>query len=117
MSICHCMISGLDLEDGKTTIKGLKIGMIKKAFKYKLYDLSKYNLYSKDNDLNHIMDMSDFFARNKEICVSDVTGKSYCIWLRMLINFEIDGQKVQIKISEYDPRIVKKIRKMSGFDD
>jgi hypothetical protein len=29
----------------------------------------------------------------------------------------IDGKKVQIKISEFDPKTVKKIRQKSGYDD
>lgn len=46
------------------------------------------------------MDMADFFKKNEHLCVSDVT----------------DGQKVQIKISEYEPNIMKKIRRKSGYD-
>jgi hypothetical protein len=46
------------------------------------------------------MDMADFYRRNEHLCVSDVT----------------DGQKVQIKISEYEPSILKKIRRRSGYD-
>ena len=47
------------------------------------------------------MDVADFYKRNTDMCVSDLTN----------------GKKVQIKISEYDRDIVKKIRKKSGFND
>lgn len=38
MSICHCLISGYEkeIEDGKGFIKGLNIGVIKKAIRYQL---------------------------------------------------------------------------------
>ena len=35
MSICHCLISGSEKEDEKI-VKGINIGIIKKAFKYQL---------------------------------------------------------------------------------
>ncbi len=54
----------------------------------------------KENDVDHLMDMAEFYKRNEHLCVSDVT----------------DGQKVQIKISEYEPNIMKKIRRKSGYD-
>lgn len=54
----------------------------------------------KNNDVNHIMDMADFFRRNEHLCVSDIT----------------DGKKVQIKISEYEPALLTKIRRNSGYD-
>lgn len=47
------------------------------------------------------MDMADFFKKNGHLCVSDVT----------------DGKKVQIRIQEYEPTIVKKIRRKSGYND
>lgn len=57
--------------------------------------------FRKDNDINHLMDMADFFKKNGHLCVSDVT----------------DGKKVQIRIQEYEPTIVKKIRRKSGYND
>ena len=45
--------------------------------------------------------MASFYKKNSHLCVSDVTN----------------GKKVQIKISEYDREIVKKIRLKSGYDD
>jgi len=50
--------------------------------------------------VNHIVDMADFFRRNENLCVSDITN----------------GKKEQIKISEYEPNILKKIRRRSGYD-
>ena len=56
--------------------------------------------------------MSEFFKKNEDLCVSDVTSKK-------IINAEIhiDGKRVQIKITEYDPELCKKIKRSSGFDD
>ena len=45
--------------------------------------------------------MAAFYKNNPHLCVSDVTN----------------GKKVQIKISEYDRDIVKKIRRKSGYND
>lgn len=47
------------------------------------------------------MDIADFFRKNGNLCVLDIT----------------DGQKNQIRIQEYEPSIVKKIRKKSGYSD
>lgn len=87
MSICHCMISQEEKENEE---KGIGLGMIKKAFRYQL----------KDNDISHLMEMSDFFKKNPDLCVSDITN----------------GKKIQIKVSEFDPHTVKRIRERSGYD-
>ena len=46
------------------------------------------------------MDMADFFKKNSQLCVSDVTR----------------GKKVQIQITEYDRDIFRKLRRRSGID-
>lgn len=46
------------------------------------------------------MDMATFYKQNPALCVSDVTN----------------GKKVQIKVTEYDRDICRKIREHSGID-
>ena len=46
------------------------------------------------------MDVAAFYRQNPDLCVSDLTK----------------GQKVTVKISEYDREIVKKIKARSGYD-
>lgn len=53
-----------------------------------------------ENDIYHIMDMANFYKQNPGLCVSDVTN----------------GKKVQIKVTEYDRDICRKIREKSGID-
>ena len=32
-------------------------------------------IYSrKDNDINHLMDMAEFYKKNEELCVTDITS-------------------------------------------
>jgi 6-pyruvoyl-tetrahydropterin synthase len=64
MSICHCLISGVEKENEEKLGFVPGLNLIKKAFRYQL----------KDNDISHLMDMSDFFKKNQELCVSDVTS-------------------------------------------
>ena len=33
-----------------------------------------YDLYRKDNDVNHIIDMAEFFKKFEDICATDVTS-------------------------------------------
>lgn len=47
------------------------------------------------------MDMANFYKLNQNLCVSDVTN----------------GKKVQIKVTEYDREICKKIRHKSGYSN
>lgn len=55
----------------------------------------------KDNDINHIMDIAEFYEKHENLCVQDIT----------------DGKKVQVKITEYGPEMLKTIRRQSGFND
>jgi hypothetical protein len=43
------------------------INFAKKALTYQL----------KDNDINHIIDMADFYKQFEDICASDVTSKDH----------------------------------------
>lgn len=52
--------------------------------------------------------MAAFYQANKDICVSDVTSKP---WLSENLNNYLDGKKVQIKITEYGPDMLKFIRR------
>ena len=82
-------------------------GLIKfaqKAITYQLYDNAIFNIYysnRKDDDVNHIMDMADFFKRFEDICATDVTN----------------GTRVSVKITEYCPELLRPIRKASGFTE
>lgn len=38
---------------------------------------TKLIIYSKDNDINHLMDMAEFYKKHENLCVSDVTSKFY----------------------------------------
>jgi predicted HAD superfamily phosphohydrolase len=53
------------------------------------------------NDIYHIMDVAAFYKKNPGLCVTDLTK----------------GQKVQVKISEFDRDIVTKVRQRSGYDN
>ncbi|CDW91170.1 saicar synthase-like protein [Stylonychia lemnae] len=55
----------------------------------------------KDNDVNHIIDMAEFFKKFEDICATDVTN----------------GNKVQVKITEYCPELLRPIRKHSGYSE
>lgn len=83
MSICHCTLNETQEEYRKKGLGGL-IRAVKKGLTYQLGE----------NDIYHIMDMAEFYKLNLNLCVSDVTN----------------GKKVQIKITEYDREICKKIR-------
>ena len=48
------------------------------------------------------MDIAKFYKDHKELCVSaDITN----------------GKKVQVKVTEYGPEMLKSIRRQSGFND
>lgn len=57
------------------------------------------------------MDMAEFYKKNEQLCVSDVTSNE------IQFSISLDGKKVQIKIQEYDPSVLQKIRRKSGYDD
>ncbi|KEJ82501.1 1-phosphatidylinositol-4-phosphate 5-kinase [Oxytricha trifallax] len=67
MSVSHCQISGYEkeLKVGQGLIKGVNIGVIKKTFRYQLGS----------GDVNHIMEMSEIYKKNQDLCVTDVTSK------------------------------------------
>ena len=46
-------------------VMGQLINFTKKALTYQL----------KDNDINHIINIDDFYKQNEEICASDMTRK------------------------------------------
>ena len=51
-------------------------GLVKfaKVLTYQLYFHNLYNFYRRDNDLNHIMDIAEFYKLHPELCVSDITS-------------------------------------------
>ena len=55
--------------------------------------------------------MADFYKKHEDLCVQDVTSKDH-----FLIKF-LDGNKVQVKITEYGPELMKNIRRQSGFNE
>jgi Phosphatidylinositol-4-phosphate 5-Kinase len=74
-----------------------------KSLTYQLYASSHNHLcYRKENnDIYHILDVAAFYKKHPNLCVSDLTK----------------GQKVQVKVSEFDRDIVSKIKQKSGYDD
>jgi hypothetical protein len=51
--------------------------------------------------VNHIIDIAHFYKDHEDLCVSDITN----------------GKKVQVKITEYGPEMLKSLRRQSGFND
>lgn len=64
MSICQCLIQ----TKKQTNVVGIMGGLIKFAQKALTYQL-------KDNDINHIIDMAEFYKKYEDLCATDVTSK------------------------------------------
>lgn len=67
MSICNCIHASKKPET-TANVAGVMSGLVKFA-KVLTYQL-------KDNDVNHIMDIADFYRLHPELCVSDITSIS-----------------------------------------
>lgn len=66
MSICNCLITAQHHEDErKSHGLGVNLFNVVKGF--------TYQLSHSDNEIIHIMDMADFYKKNPDMCVSDVT--------------------------------------------
>jgi len=88
MSICNCILATKRKEDeGNKVATGMIKGFVN-LVKVVTYQLN-------DNDLNHIMDIDDFYKENKELCTDDITN----------------GRRVQVKITEYGPEMLKSLRR------
>eukprot|EP00347_Sterkiella_histriomuscorum_P012117 403369830 len=92
MSICECLLMKQKVQN--QNVVGVVGGILKLAKAALTYQLQ-------DNDINYIMDIADFFQKNQDLCVADITN----------------GKKVQVKITEYGPDLFKQIRKSSGFQE
>eukprot|EP00347_Sterkiella_histriomuscorum_P002290 403368723 len=92
MSICECLLMKQKVQN--QNVVGVVGGILKLAQAALTYQLQ-------DNDINYIMDIADFFQKNQDLCVADITN----------------GKKVQVKITEYGPDLFKQIRKSSGFQE
>lgn len=90
MSICHCLLHARRQEEEK---KNKELGLFSAIRKGLTYQLS-------DEDIFHIVDMAQFYKENPELCVSDVTN----------------GNRVQIKVTEYDRDVCRKVRDQSHLD-
>ena len=69
MSICNCILATKRKEDeGNKVATGMIKGFVN-LVKVVTYQLN-------DNDLNHIMDIDDFYKENKELCTDDITKRT-----------------------------------------
>lgn len=66
MSICNCLITAQKQEE-ENNAHGLGANLLNavKGFTFQLDHT--------DDEIIHIMDMADFYRRNSQLCVSDVT--------------------------------------------
>ena len=70
-----------------------------------------YQLDSKDP--LHKIELNKFYKDHKDLCAEDVSSKYSPDFLSQFI----DGDKISVKIKEYGPEVMKKIRMQSGFSD
>lgn len=94
MSICNCILVSKKPEAERHNVAQGILSGFKKMTQVLTYQL-------KDSDINHLMDIAKFFKDHSELCVSDITN----------------GKKVQVKVTEYGPEMLKSIRRQSGFND
>ncbi len=67
MSICNCVLNTKKKEEqGNKVATGMMKGIVN-LVKVVTYQLN-------DNDLNHIMDIHDFYEQNRELCTDDLTN-------------------------------------------